>query len=671
LNAAEQSAAFLFSMPYQHVNLHRRQARITALKALAFKAQAFKAPKYDARAGEVISGNLARGGDGKFTRADGSAASGREVVTALTKKPKAPKGKRGAAKVSDAQIDATAQKVGLQSGDAKTLAQFAKGGQMDDATASRLEKAGIVERGSNGELRFTGAGRTATRALQRGDERAAADAVSRARDQQAKRDERAAKREQAAAERAERASQRDGARQSRENTRANAQAKRNEEEKQRIGNRLEEIETLANQRGEDMTDYQRTLAVNRLEELQTKLDRAGGDSDLSKRIETLRKQLTGEGEPEPAERENVTPFKEASKAAKEATVPFVVFKSGDEYRWLAVTTNAYKDGDGEIVATAALEADAERMSETGDYGPLRWWHMGKVDYPRPLDWTSAKAGRGIDIGTTDYATVIGRMRIEGGTIQKEFADAVMQHPQDYALSIGFAHPIGEPVNGVFNQIRTFERSLLPRGRAANPFTSIQVLKETDMASMQEKLKSLADRFFGGDMEKAQAVAGEVMAQGKELETAGVAYKADDAKTETKADEVKVEEVAEIKAEEEIVEEVEETDGATFVGDMTPDEFAKLIAGAIAEAIAPLVGQMNEAKAAAQAVEKELSTAKESSGKTAGTVAALEARVKELEGDAPTAKGFRASQSQETLKEGLPVMPPSENEIAKLASWAVS
>jgi hypothetical protein len=422
-----------------------------------------------------------------------------------------------------------------------------------------------------------------------------------------------------------------------------------------------------------MTDYQRTLAVNRLEELQTKLDKAGGDGDLSKRIETLRKQLTGEGEPEPAERENVTPFKEASKAAKEATVPFVVFKSGDEYRWLAVTTNAYKDGDGEIVATAALAADAERMSETGDYGPLRWWHMGKVDYPRPLDWTSAKAGRGVDIGTTDYATVIGRMRIEGGTIQKEFADAVMRNPQDYALSIGFAHPIGEPVNGVFNQIRTFERSLLPRGRAANPFTSIQVLKETDMASMQEKLKSLADRFFGGDMEKAQAVAGEVMAQGKELETAGVAFKS--AEVETKAEETKAEDV---KAEGEMVEEVAveeetdvETDGATFVGDMTPDEFAKLIAGAIAEAIAPLVGQMNEAKAAAQAVEKELSTAKESSGKTAGTVAALEARVKELEGDAPTAKGFRASQSQETLKEGLPVMPPSENEIAKLASWAVS
>jgi hypothetical protein len=390
----------------------------------------------------------------------------------------------------------------------------------------------------------------------------------------------------------------------------------------------------------------------------------------------LRRQLTGEdaGEntgdaTEPSA--NVTPIKEA-KASSSSRSSFEVFKAGDAYRWLAVTTNAYKDGDGEIVSTEALEADAERMSDTGEYGPLRWWHVGKVEYPRPLDWTSAKAGRGIDIGTTDYAAVIGRMRIEGGTIEKEFAEAVMRNPQDYQLSIGFAHPISEPAAGVFKQIRTFERSLLPRGKAANPFTSIQIQQESDMASMQEKVKSLADRFFGGDVAKAEALASEVIAQSKEIEGAGVAFKAEGetAKAEeTKATEVKAEEVKAEGDMAEVVDEtdVEETDSATFVGDMTPDEFAQLIAGAIAKAIAPLMGQMDEAKAAAQAVQKELSTSKEASGKA---IVALDQRVKELEGDAPGAKGFRASQAKETLKESPPAQPASEDDIARLASWLV-
>jgi hypothetical protein len=649
---------------YTSIMSKRKEA---AHRRMASGITSTKAPKYDARAGQVIAGNLARGGDGKFTRADGSAASGREVVTALTKKPKA--GKRGAAKVTDAQVDATAQKVGLQAGDAKTLASFAKGGQMDDATASRLEKAGMVERGKDGALRFTGAGRSATRALQRGDERGAADAVSRARDTQSKREEAQAKREQAAAVRAERATQRAGTRQSRENTRANADAKRNNEEKAKVVNRLEEIETLANQRGDTMTPLQRTQSINRLEELATRLEKAGGDEATAKRIETLRRQLTGEDAPvEPPA--NVTPIKEV----KASSSSFEVFKAGDAYRWLAVTTNAYKDGDGEIVSTEALEADAERMSESGEFGPLRWWHVGRVEYPRPLDWTSAKAGKGIDIGTADYAAVLGRMRIEGGTIAKEYAEAVMQNPQDYQLSIGFAHPISEPAAGVFKQIRTFERSLLPRGKAANPFTSIQIQQESDMASMQEKVKSLADRFFGGDVAKAEALASEVIAQSKEIEGAGVAFKAEGetAKAEeSKATEVKAEEVkadAEMDMAEGETPEADDTgDGAPFVGDMTPDEFAQLIAGAIAKAIAPLMGQMNEATAAAQAVQKELSTTKEASGKA---IVALDQRVKELEGDAPGAKGFRASQAKETLKESPPAQPASEDDIARLASWLV-
>lgn len=636
------------------------QARIAALAALTFKA-----PKYDAKAGQVIAGNLARGGDGKFTRADGSAASGREVINALTKKPKG--GKRGAAKVTDAQADATAQKVGLQAGDAKALGAFAKGGAMDDATAARLEKAGMVERGKNGELRFTGAGRTATRALQRGDARAAADATSRARDQQSKREEAQTKRDQAAAARAERASKRGGAQQSRENTRANAAAKRNDAEKAKVVNRLEEIETLADQRGDEMTPLQRQQSINRLEELSKRLENAGGDDATAKRIEKLRRELSGEDAPPDAQPDtpnNPTPFKERNS--------FEVFKAGDAYRWLAITSNAYEDHDGEIVSAKALEADAERMEMSGEFGPLRWWHVGATEYATPLDWQTAKAGAGIDIGTTDFSDVFGRMAVEGGTIKKEFADVVMQSPRDWQLSRGFAHPIGEPANGVFHNIRTFERSLLPRGRAANPFTSISVQQETDMASMKEKLQSLADKFFGGDMTKAEQFAAEVVQKDKEIETRGVTFKAGDAKA---AEDAPVDEAAveEIKAEGDMAQAGAEDagaedagDGASFIGDMTPDEFAQLLGGAIAQALAPLMSQVNEMKSAAGNVQTELRSTKETSG---ALITKLEQRVKELEGDAPKGAGFRASTASETVKE-VAVPPAPQNEFAKLAAWLV-
>lgn len=194
-----------------------------------------------------------------------------------------------------------------------------------------------------------------------------------------------------------------------------------------------------------------------------------------------------------------------------------------------------------------------------------------------------------------------------------------------------------------------------------------------MASMKEKLQGLADKFFGGDMTKAEAFAAEVVQKDKEIADAGVTFKAGDTNDDAKAgedapvDEAAVEEVKAEGAALEVDDAGDSGDGATFVGDMTPDEFAQLLGSAIAQALAPLMGQMNEAKAAAQAVQKELGSAKEAQTKT---LSAIDQRVKELEGDAPGAKGFRASQSAQTLKEAPPAPPMAEDDIARLAAWIV-
>lgn len=54
-------------------------------------------------------------------------------------------------------------------------------------------------------------------------------------------------------------------------------------------------------------------------------------------------------------------------------------------RWVAVTSNAYRDRDGEIVSSEALKKAVAYGDSTQERGPLRFWHVP-----------------GLDIGTTDF-----------------------------------------------------------------------------------------------------------------------------------------------------------------------------------------------------------------------------------------------------------------------------
>ena len=80
------------------------------------------------------------------------------------------------------------------------------------------------------------------------------------------------------------------------------------------------------------------------------------------------------------------------KRRKEA---FTVYKAADGTpRWLARSTTAYRARDGEILSVAALDADSQRMTATKQYGPLRWWHVGRPDPANP----GAPWGPGLDLG---------------------------------------------------------------------------------------------------------------------------------------------------------------------------------------------------------------------------------------------------------------------------------
>jgi 2'-5' RNA ligase len=167
---------------------------------------------------------------------------------------------------------------------------------------------------------------------------------------------------------------------------------------------------------------------------------------------------------------------------------FTVFKDASgAQRWIARTTTAFEDRDGEVISTKALEASA---ASDAARGPLRWWHSGRPDPLNP----DAPWGAGVDLGWCDFAALHGRTLIESGTFKSAaIARAVAAHADKLELSPGFFHAAAEPdAAGVFHHIRIFERSLVPTwaGRASNYYTGLKVQGGTMDQKKIEALQTL-------------------------------------------------------------------------------------------------------------------------------------------------------------------------------------
>ena len=633
----------------------RRARRLATLKA-----------NYGAKVGETIAGALSRGPGGRFTRGDGSPASGRETIAALTAKPR--KGRAGKPRASEAQQAATGEAAGIDSADLAAVRALSKAQNVSEGDANRLVKLGLAERGTDGTLRMASSARGLLRAVQSGDTQGARDALSKGRDKVARESEAAARRTATASKKPKAGGgSSDSKRQAAEAKRAEREqqraAERNARELRTVTDRTEEIEALVGS-DKNLTEAERVKRGNQLDELERRLEGIGGNEELSERIGELRKKL-----------------------APQTEKAFAVFKQADgRWRWLARSSNAYEDRDREIVSAKALDTDTARMQVEGAYGPMRFWHVGDVGYTTPLDWRTSFAGSGLDIGACDFSAMDGRMLVESGTFKDGSpAEAIAANPDAWQMSIGFTHPPNEPdASGVYHNVRIFERSLLPRGRAANPFTAIAVSKEaTDMASLKEKWAEFVT-LFNGDEAKAKEFAAQSAETQKEIEAQGVAFKEGEAASE--AAETKAEGVAttpEAGADE------GEADGGVFVGDMLAEEFAALLTKSITDAIAPVLtaqaelGKRVEAaevatkemrevdKATHEAVTSVLSGFVKTKEATDASMAALDARVKELEGDAPQAgqrAGYRASTDSATItqKQMKQAQPPDE--LAKMAAF---
>jgi len=357
---------------------------------------------------------------------------------------------------------------------------------------------------------------------------------------------------------------------------------------------------------------------------------------------------------------------------------FAVYKDArGQHRWVAYSSNAYRDRDQEIVSTKALADDCARADTDGQYGPLRWWHVG------------GPTGPGWDLGTCDFNAMHGRVLVESGTFKSAaIGQAVARAAPHLQMSIGFTHGPDQPDGqGVFHHIRRFERSLVPNGRAANPFTRL-IVKETRM----DKEKEAALKASLGDDVAEQILAGAEATQ-KDADAQGVAYKADDPwaavltalkgavaamvapaaesapepvteKAEPSAEEAKADPMPNDAA---LVE--EEVTLETDPGEMTYDEFIAEIRRVVREELgaelkaqlAPLAGMMDIEKKVSGAVQSLMQPYQaqkdDEVARLKTQLAETQRQIAELQGDVPSAfqaafGGYRPSQAADTvLKEG--------------------
>lgn len=358
----------------------------------------------------------------------------------------------------------------------------------------------------------------------------------------------------------------------------------------------------------------------------------------------------------------------AAQTTKAARAPLVVFKDArGQPRWLAVTTSAYQDRDGEWITMKAIRGAVDLAERTGYRGPLRFWHVP-----------------GLDLGDCDYQAITdnGRFLIESGTFRSAAAARIgmAAAAKGYQMSPGFVHPPTEPADGAYHHIAIFERSFVPPGRASNPYTAFAASQKEQRMLTEEKRKEFERLAADPDgVALLESLLEQAQRTDKEAQDRQATFK--EARAEAPAwAQALFDEVATLKAavavvpeadaatEDEATEPEDQLDGGAdeaqedaeeasgdYIGDMSPTEFMGLLQSAIGTALQPIIksldiaGKMgehvNELKGmlAGQQAQKDDTLAK-----VQEQLSALDASVKELQGEQPHQYGFRPSQDSTTV-----------------------
>jgi hypothetical protein len=156
-------------------------------------------------------------------------------------------------------------------------------------------------------------------------------------------------------------------------------------------------------------------------------------------------------------------------------MPLTVVKGAGGLRHMViVSSNAFQDRDKEWVSIKALE---QYVKEFGG-NDLLIWH------------------RGDRIGQIIEAKLVGAFLVEVArelpdlpvnlaapgdepiaTTVKQVWDVIERNPDIWGASIGFRYRAGDREDGVYEDIKKYETSLLPLQHAANIFTFARIVEE--------------------------------------------------------------------------------------------------------------------------------------------------------------------------------------------------
>ncbi len=162
-------------------------------------------------------------------------------------------------------------------------------------------------------------------------------------------------------------------------------------------------------------------------------------------------------------------------AIKEATPGALrVFKDAQgNWRWMTLTSNMFRDRDGEIIPASAHEENVAYAERTKDMPELRLWHVP-----------------GSRVGVADWADFAHGFLLHSGGFDKGMegvAESLAACKEPLGVSHGFYYEKDEG-SDTYISYRDFEVSVLPLERAANPWTEFTAdnTKEEAMGLTDER-----------------------------------------------------------------------------------------------------------------------------------------------------------------------------------------
>ena len=161
---------------------------------------------------------------------------------------------------------------------------------------------------------------------------------------------------------------------------------------------------------------------------------------------------------------------------------FISYKSGDQWRWLSVSSTAVEDREYETVSEKAYD-DAITHASLNGYGDLDLVHVD-----------------GTEVGTCDLMSRLGQSLLEGGiwhdtTLAQKVRSVIQTDPDKWGVSIKFQYDPEQFDGSVYHGgIRILKRSILPRQMAASLGTAIVVQGGKTMKVIDEATKGVLMEF---------------------------------------------------------------------------------------------------------------------------------------------------------------------------------